>query len=404
MNRNTCTLQKCNDDDGNIEGKQASAAAAANTTTNTTNPSTTTTPLREFLDSAPEAIDGFLSYRYGFCAPGPLQKLSSSSNHTNASNDGSRSSSPSYGLWEEWAQKLPELYRTGRYREYFATQPILSTDALADEDLLRANQILGICAHAVFHFSEEEEEATTNAHCSPGGWITERLKIPEEKKSHQHPPDASSTNCPFHPVPGPPVTASSSAAAGNNNETTTTTCTKQQRRRSESRIPKAILHPWKAVNARLGRLQPTFTYYDYFTLNVIPADGDRGQNFDVPRKKSVYHGGFRCDVQVFGDRSENVFVLMNHDMEFQSIPLVSLACDAVDCVLQGHDEDLAEILNQMRAVITRVTDTFRHADPNPYSDFYCDPVSWSKSIGMLIPPIMVRFSNVYYLAPTVVAC
>ena len=53
-----------------------------------------------------------------------------------------------------------------------------------------------------------------------------------------------------------------------------------------------------------------------------------------------FYQQFRCDVQVFGDRSENVFVLMNHNMEWQTAPLVSLACDAVDCILEDNDESL----------------------------------------------------------------
>ena len=43
-------------------------------------------PLREFLDSQPTAIDGFLSYEYGFCPPTSLKNLTGK-----------------YIVWEEWS-------------------------------------------------------------------------------------------------------------------------------------------------------------------------------------------------------------------------------------------------------------------------------------------------------------
>jgi len=97
--------------------------------------------LRDILDRGPTAIDGFVSYEYGLCAPKPLDKLENKP----------------YSLWEDWALYLPELYRIGKYHAFFNQQPVLSADELDDRDLLRANQILGLCAHAVVHFSDEDE-------------------------------------------------------------------------------------------------------------------------------------------------------------------------------------------------------------------------------------------------------
>jgi hypothetical protein len=59
---------------------------------------------------------------------------------------------------------------------------------------------------------------------------------------------------------------------------------------------------------------------------------------------------------------------MNHNMEWQTAPLVSLAYDAVDCILEDNDESL--IARSMcsipfaRCVVTKVTDAFLHAEPN----------------------------------------
>jgi len=42
----------------------------------------------------------------------------------------------------------------------------------------------------------------------------------------------------------------------------------------------------------------------------------------------------------------------------------------------------------MGTIVAKFSKIFTQADPSSYSKFYCDPVGWSKSIGMLIPPIM----------------
>lgn len=309
-----------------------------------------TNPLRELLDSKPTAVDGFLSYEYGLCAPAPLQQLQGQ-----------------YGLWEQWAKRLPELYRTGKYQDFFRSQPILSTKELKDEDLLRANQILGLCAHAAVHFTDDEQEgATEPVMANP------KMQCPfKPVQRNQRKVSSETTQCPFKPQ----------------SQTGTTNEVSAKYRRNESKLPASILEPWTAVNRRLGRPKPTFTYYDYFTLNVVPKDGDRTKCFGGVDRPFIYDN-LKCDVQVFGDRSENVFVLLNHDMEFQSTPLISLACDAVDCMLEGDDEKLAEIIHSMGNVVTKVTQTFLHSEPNSYSELYCDPVSWSKTIGILIPPIL----------------
>ena len=115
--------------------------------------------LRQLLDSSPSAPDGFLSYEYGLCPPRPLQRLPSSDTTTNALH-----------VWEQWADHLPNLYQTGKYLDYFLSQPILTVEHLADEHLLRANQILGLCAHATVHFSPEIPERIGE---TPGAWVSE---------------------------------------------------------------------------------------------------------------------------------------------------------------------------------------------------------------------------------------
>ena len=73
------------------------------------------------------------------------------------------------------------------------------------------------------------------------------------------------------------------------------------------------------VNKRLGRPTPTFTYLDYFTLNVRPIEPSSATApFDVHRTAAKTYATLRADVRVFGDRSEDTFILLNHDMEFQS--------------------------------------------------------------------------------------
>ena len=253
--------------------------------------------LRQFLDSKPTANDGWISYTYGLCPPHPLQRLTNK-----------------YYLWEEWANKLPHLYQTGRYVEYFNSQPILSANELKNDDLLRANQILGLCAHATVHFDVQPRTAvvTDISSSSPGAWVSE-VKDKVKKPT-----------CPFK-----------GGGGGEFIKDTSDVQTTKTNKKSEDLIPQSILHPWKEVNARLGRPTPTFTYYDYFTMNVVQQRRDEGlgnkngeeDEYDIKQRRVSFNpnrtpeqtfNDLRCDVKVFGDQSEDVFVLVNHDMEFQS--------------------------------------------------------------------------------------
>lgn len=321
----------------------------------------TNNPVRELLDQSPQAIDSFLSYEYGMCAPRPLAELQGS-----------------FRLWETWAKTLPFLYKSGKYREFFDKQPTLNIADLPDEDLLRANQILGLCAHAVVHFSEEGLHPDSKSDSMTTSMNTIRLSPrPETRTSCPFKPASANTikdapRCPFKP----------SASSASQEEKS------KDSPKKESRIPAAIHGPWKAVNTRLGRPMPTFTYYDYFTLNVVHRSEPRTTPFDFGRSSRTQHDKLRCDVAVFGDKGESIFVLVNYDMEFQSIPLVRLACDATDCVVSRDTEGLTKALFEMGNVVSKATEAFCYSDPNSQSELYCDPVSWSKSIGILIPPIM----------------
>lgn len=339
-----------------------------------------TNPLRDLLDSQPSALDGFLSYEYGLCSPRPLALLQGS-----------------FALWEEWALTLPTLYHTGAYREFFDHQPILSTQDLSDDDLLRANQILGLAAHATVHFSKTstpDQKHQRQSSCpfrnvgtgSPGGWVSERCPVGDAQDQDGRQTTAPPPQCPF--------ASSSTRQLINANlapNFQAAISKPKENPKSEDRIPRAILEPWKEVNLRLGRPKPTFTYNDYFTLNVVPKnDAPRSTAWEAhgARPPKQTYAKLSCDVQVFGDHTENVFVLVNHDMEYQSTPLIRLCCDAFDCVLDQDEEGLANVLLQMGEVVKTVTQTFLQAIPNSNSANFVDPVGWSKSIGMLIPPIL----------------
>ena len=125
------------------------------------------------------------------------------------------------------------------------------------------------------------------------------------------------------------------------------------------------------VNKRLGRPTPTFTYLDYFTLNVRPIEPSSATApFDVHRTAAKTYATLRADVRVFGDRSEDTFILLNHDMEFQSKGLVRLCCDAHDAIIANDSAGLARILTEFADVVERVTDAFLHSVPNAHSDHY----------------------------------
>ena len=102
-------------------------------------PNDGTSPLRKLLDSTPVANDGWLSYDYGFCPPKPLRMLPAAH--------------PLGAMLEQWVAKFPVLFRTGGYIEYFSSFDAVDATGLMDEDLLRANAILGLAAHATWHLA-----------------------------------------------------------------------------------------------------------------------------------------------------------------------------------------------------------------------------------------------------------
>ena len=96
-------------------------------------------PLRKLLDSTPVANDGWLSYDYGFCPPKPLRMLPAAH--------------PLGAMLEQWVAKFPVLFRTGGYIEFFSSFGAVDAAGLMDEDLLRANAVLGLAAHATWHLA-----------------------------------------------------------------------------------------------------------------------------------------------------------------------------------------------------------------------------------------------------------
>jgi sulfite reductase alpha subunit-like flavoprotein len=301
-------VAKKEDEEEEEDKSTATATSTSTAASNRTSAKGRVNVLRELLDANPTAADGFLSYKYGFCAPRPYQRLPKDT---------------SWFLWEEWTKKLPELYQTGEYRSFFEKQAVVSAEGLPDEDLLRANRILALCAHAVVNFS---------------------------------------------PKP----------LGGSN-------------KKSESSIPRAIVQPWKQVTKRLGRPLPTLTFHDYFMFNVTPKDEtNRPALFDPHRETdaaSVYRD-MRVDVPVFGDGSENVFVLQNHIIEYMSIPLVELCCQAFDCMLDEDEDGLARVLYDMGNVVKNSASAFLGISPNASSQTFCDTVGFSKSQGLLITPVL----------------
>ncbi|VAW32477.1 hypothetical protein MNBD_CHLOROFLEXI01-3293, partial [hydrothermal vent metagenome] len=104
-------------------------------------------PARMILDMATQANRrlghenlGFLSEEYGFlpASPPPLNLPSG------------------YEVWDEMAERLPDLWRAIRVRQELQTMPVLSADKadLPDEYLLRASVIMSILAHAYHRISD----------------------------------------------------------------------------------------------------------------------------------------------------------------------------------------------------------------------------------------------------------
>ena len=99
---------------------------------------------------------------------------------------------------------------------------------------------------------------------------------------------------------------------------------------------------------------------------------------------------------------EDIFVLINHDMEYQSRALIRAFCDAHDAVLADKPTALLEALERCVAPFQAVTQAFRDSKPNPMSDNYVDQIAWSKSIGMIIPPIADKEFSLSGLQSTVI--
>jgi sulfite reductase alpha subunit-like flavoprotein len=87
-----------------------------------------------------------------------------------------------FGVWDEAAARLPELYRSLRLRRELATLPLLDAgpDSLPDEHLLRAALVIGLLAQSYWRVETQPVERLPAVLQRPWAQVRARLGRPEQ--------------------------------------------------------------------------------------------------------------------------------------------------------------------------------------------------------------------------------
>ncbi|MFE6158290.1 cytochrome b5 domain-containing protein [Streptomyces sp. NPDC056486] len=151
--------------------------------------------------------------------------------------------------------------------------------------------------------------------------------------------------------------------------------------RYDTPTPDAILAPWHAVCARLGRQSPFLSYLDLIVCNWRPQDPSGKQ----PRRVE----NLRLLVPTVGTDEEQFFYLTQLEMLSRGTALVGSSIRACEAVEMDDAASLAEELIRMADCIADIT---RHGlpkiDPRAGRKFHVDPVVWAKTVAPLAVPLV----------------
>ncbi len=105
-------------------------------------------------------LDGYLSVEYGFLPPAlPLNKLSGI-----------------YGIWDQYAAQIPELYFSNQTQEILSAMPMLSVESLPNSELPRAALVLSLLAHAYWRHGTDRAFSVRMSEID--GELPDAIKLP----------------------------------------------------------------------------------------------------------------------------------------------------------------------------------------------------------------------------------
>lgn len=153
-------------------------------------------------------------------------------------------------------------------------------------------------------------------------------------------------------------------------------------------LPPAISDPWVEVNELLGRgSRPFQSVRDLFFNNYCFRKPELEYSLDNIRIENL-----DMLVPSFGNEAERVFYMSFVDTHSQTGQLVRLVCELDDAIHEQYNPEtvvpeVIDILGKMSKEIQGSTKAFMKISPIEKSKTYCDPVQWSKTIGVYaLPP------------------
>ena len=147
----------------------------------------------------------------------------------------------------------------------------------------------------------------------------------------------------------------------------------------EAGIPPQIQLPWEAITRRLDRPAPHLSFSDLNSHNWHFIDPSLAYPFAAEN--------LRLAIPMVGNEDERRFQMTPVELLYQFAPLLDATLKAQEAVL--HDDPAA--LEQALVVISDALKfqtfvTLMKVNPNPYSDFYINPVVWGKTAALFASP------------------
>ncbi len=145
-------------------------------------------------------------------------------------------------------------------------------------------------------------------------------------------------------------------------------------------LPESIVRPWAEITKRLDRSAPHLSYIDLIVYNWKLIDATLPDPMRVENMNLL--------VPTVDNKEERIFYLTQVEALAQSSALISAAVRAQEAAHRKDNEALKEELILIADGLRHITHvSFMKINPNPYSDFYVDPVVWAKTVAPFAVPV-----------------
>lgn len=151
----------------------------------------------------------------------------------------------------------------------------------------------------------------------------------------------------------------------------------------ETDIPPQIQIPWEQISRRLDRPAPHLSFIDLNTHNWQWIDPHLEQPFVVEN--------LRMAIPLIGNEDERRFQMTPIEMLYLFSPLMEAMLTAQEAVIHDDPESLAQALICISNATKYLSYTsLMKVNPNPYSDFYINPVVWGKTAALFASPFQAK--------------